>query len=101
MTHIKFTGKPKLHVQILAPTQTYFDGPAYGVSANNKVGPFDILADHANFFSLLEAGTVTVIAENQATLNFPVNKGLIKVHDNSVLLFVDIEPSYHTAPKTA
>ena len=91
---MKLTGRPKLHVQILAPTQTYFDGPAYSVSATNKVGPFDVLADHANFFSLLDAGTVTVVAEGQLSLSFPVNKGLIKVHDNSVLLFVDIEPGY-------
>jgi F0F1-type ATP synthase epsilon subunit len=97
---MKLTGKPKLHVQILSPTQTYYDGMALSVSATNKVGPFDILADHANFFSLLDSGTVTVINETQ-TLKFPVSKGLVRVHNNVILLFVDIEPattshSHHT-----
>ena len=93
---MKLTGEAKLHVQILSPTQTYFDGPARSVSAVNKVGPFDILADHANFFSLLETGVVRVGDEHQ-TLKFPISKGLIKVHNNVILLFVDIEPAYHTA----
>ena len=95
---MKLTGEPKLHVQVIAPTQTYYDGPAHSVSAVNKVGPFDVLADHANFFSLLEQGAV-VVASGSQTLKFPVSKGLIQVHNNNVLLFVDIEPAYHTAPK--
>ena len=95
---MKLTGKAKLNVQILAPTQTYYEGSALSVSAVNKVGPFDILADHANFFSLLDSGMVTVKNE-YGTLKFSISKGLMQVHNNNVRLFVNIEPNHHTLAK--
>ena len=85
--------EPKLHVRILSPTQTLYDGVAVSVSANNEVGPFDILADHANFFSLLAEGHV-VVANGFQNFSFPITKGIMKVASNAVLLFVDIEPAY-------
>ena len=92
---MKLTGDPKLTVRVLSPTQTYFEGKAQSVSANNKVGPFDILADHANFFSLLTEGRVSVNG-GRSLFELTINRGLIKVTNNTVTLFVDIEPAYAT-----
>lgn len=91
---MKLTGQPKLSVKVLSPTKTLFDGVVYAVSAINKTGPFDILADHANFFSMLEPGDITVMTTPNLgdALKLPIAKGLIKVHDNKVTFFVDIEP---------
>lgn len=89
----KAAGEPILHVKIISPTQTYYDGRAVSVSAINKVGPFDILGNHANFFSLLTAGTVAVNTGWQK-LKFPISQGIVKVSSNMVTLFVDIEPAY-------
>ena len=33
-----------------APFTVYYEGPASAVSAKNRVGPFDILPGHADFF---------------------------------------------------
>jgi F0F1-type ATP synthase epsilon subunit len=90
---MKLKGDPKLHVRILSPTQTLYDGMALSVSAFNKVGPFDILADHANFFSLLSEGTI-VINTGFQTFSFPIKHGIVKVKNNQVTLFIDIEPAY-------
>lgn len=76
-----------LHVKIMAPTETFYDGPAVSVSAINKVGPFDILASHANFFSLLSEGNVVVNTGRQ-NLTFPIFHGIVKVTNNTVTLFV-------------
>lgn len=89
----KISDEPKLHVKVLSPTQTLYDGTAVSVSAVNEVGPFDILADHANFFSLLVEGTIA-INNNFQNFNFPISKGIMKVTNNTVTLFVDIEPAY-------
>lgn len=62
------------------------------VSAVNKVGPFDILADHANFFSLLTEGDI-IINTGYQTFNFPIQHGIVKVKKNEVTLFIDIEPA--------
>jgi F0F1-type ATP synthase epsilon subunit len=85
--------KPLLRVRILSPTQTYYDAPAVSVTANNEVGPFDILAGHANFFSLLTAGSVSVSSGMQV-FSFPISKGIMKVSNDVVALFVDSEPIY-------
>ena len=76
-----------LKVKVISPTQTFYDGPAVSVTAVNKVGPFDILAKHANFFSLLTECDI-VINTGQQSLTFPITHGIIKVHSNAVTLFV-------------
>jgi len=88
---MKLGTEPKLAVKVMSPTQTHYDGPALSVSAVNKVGPFDILADHANFFTLLTAGQVVINTGSQQ-LQIPVNQGLMKVKNNIITLFIDIEP---------
>lgn len=89
----KDTKEPELHVRVLSPTQHHYDGPAVSVSAANKVGPFDILPQHANFFSLLTPGEI-VINTGFQNLSFPISQGIVKVTNNTVTLFIDIGPAY-------
>jgi len=77
-----------LAVRVLAPSNKLYDGPAVSISAANKVGPFDILAGHANFFSMLSASVIVVNTGSQL-LQFVVSEGLLKVKNNAVTLFVN------------
>lgn len=95
---MKLKGEPKLRARVLSPTQTLYDGPALSVSANNRVGPFDILADHANFFSLLTEGNI-VINTGFQSLAFPIQHGIVKVKNNEVTLFIDIDAAYTNVEK--
>ncbi|HEX6462526.1 MAG TPA: hypothetical protein VFZ58_04660 [Candidatus Saccharimonadales bacterium] len=92
---MKFTGEPQLYVRVLSPTKTLAEGTAYAVSATNEAGPFDILANHAHFFSLLSEGDIRIMAtpNPDEAIRIPVSKGLMKVADNRVTMFVDIEPT--------
>lgn len=83
----------RLTVRILAPTNRVYDGPAVSVSATNQVGPFDVLAGHANFFSLLTESQV-VVDTGSDKLTIPISQGLIKVRNNVVTLFADIDPNH-------
>lgn len=78
---------PKLHVKVISPSQIFYEGPAEAVSAVNKVGPFDILANHSNFFSLLTTGDITVSTGAQ-TLRFPIKHGIVKVTHNVITVFI-------------
>jgi len=91
---VKSPEQSKLHVRILSPTRTYLDAEAISVSGNNKVGRFDILADHANFFSLLTEGELVVDMGNSSTFKLPVSQGIVKVTNNVVTFFVDIEQAH-------
>ncbi len=79
----------KLKVKLFSPFQTYFQGEAVSVSAFNEVGPFDILAQHSNFFSLLTAGDVTInTGYQEVKVNVP--NGIVRCSNNMVTLFVNI-----------
>lgn len=72
-----------------APFEVYYEGAAKVVSAENKVGQFDILPGHADFFSVLIPGEVT-IDTGKEPVSFNISDGIIAVRDNEVMLFVNM-----------
>jgi len=79
----------QLTVIARAPFELYYEGPATIVSAKNKVGLFDILPGHADFFSILSPCEVTIDTETDP-IRFDVRDGIITVRDNEVMLFVNM-----------
>jgi F0F1-type ATP synthase epsilon subunit len=82
---------PELEVIARSPFHIYYEGRAQAVTATNKVGTFDILPEHADFFSMLSPDTDVIIetgSENPVT--FDVTNGMITVRDNQVMLFVNM-----------
>lgn len=79
----------RLNVIARAPFHVYYEGPAQIVSATNKVGRFDILPGHADFFSVMSPGEVAIETDTD-TVNFSINGGIIGVRDDNVMLFVNM-----------
>lgn len=80
-----------LNVIARSPFELYYDGVAEVVSAVNKVGEFDILPGHANFFSVLKPGQVVIeIGGDKEPVTIPVSSGIATVKDNQVMLFLNI-----------
>ncbi|MFZ1812338.1 MAG: hypothetical protein WAU02_02310 [Candidatus Saccharimonadales bacterium] len=86
------TKPPVLNVIARAPFTVYYEGPAHAVSAANRVGPFDILPDHADFFSMLIPCEVIIETgePDKDPIKFTIQNGIATVRDNAVMLFVDI-----------
>ncbi len=81
----------QLDVIARAPFNVYYEGPAESVSAVNRVGVFDILPGHADFFSLLQAGEVVIKKPDTDELqSFDIHNGIITVRDNVVMVFVNM-----------
>lgn len=78
-----------LNVIARAPFELFYEGPAEAVTATNKVGTFDILPGHADFFSMLSSGDV-IIETSGDPVSFSISNGIITVRDNEVLLFVNM-----------
>lgn len=72
-----------------APFHLYYEGPAESVTATNKVGKFDVLPGHADFFSMLDPGEV-VIGTTSDQVVFNIHNGIITVRNNEVMLFVNM-----------
>ena len=79
----------KLKIVAREPFGIYYEGPADVVSAVNRVGQFDILPGHADFFSILESGDI-IIENDSKPININIKNGIITVRDNEVMLFLNI-----------
>jgi len=79
-----------LNVKIYAPFRTYFEGAATSISAVNKTGPFDILAQHKNFISLLASCKITVRVPQRPDFVMPIERGVMHVKANKVTVFLDV-----------
>lgn len=83
-------GLNQLSVIARAPFNIYYEGPAEAVSAVNKVGQFDVLPGHADFFSVLSPGDIFIKTKAEQPVTFYANNGIITVRDNEVMLFVNM-----------
>jgi F0F1-type ATP synthase epsilon subunit len=85
------TTKQILTVIARAPFHIYYEGEAMTVSASNSVGPFDILPGHADFFSILDPGNVSInIGTGEEPMTFDITNGIVAVRNDEVMLFVNI-----------
>ena len=79
----------QLKVIARAPFHVYYEGLARMVSAANRVGKFDILPGHADFFSVMSPGEV-IIETDSDNISFEINNGIISVQGQEVILFVNM-----------
>lgn len=84
---------PTLHVKIISPKETIFDGEALSVSSINSLGPFDVLAQHANFITIIEGVPIVIKTPDKnkepLTFNFPI--AIIYNINNKVGIYTDIQ----------
>ena len=80
----------KLNVVARSPFQLYYEGEATALSAANRVGAFDVLPGHADFFSLLQACEVVIQNTDIEPIKIDAKNGIVTVRDNQVYLFVNM-----------
>lgn len=81
--------EPTMHVKVYSPFKVYFDGMALSISAVNDTGPFDILPQHHNFITLLNPCEVRIRTE-RADEKIQINKGVMHVKADQVIVFLDV-----------
>lgn len=79
----------RFKVTVFSPYETFYEGLAVSLSGQNRTGPFDILFNHGNFFSILPAGLVA-INTGFDTVRVEVSSGILKVSNNQVVLFANV-----------
>jgi F-type H+-transporting ATPase subunit epsilon len=67
-----------LHLQIVSPLKSEFEGPASLVEIPGLEGDFGVLPDHAPFLSMLKPGVVT-INQKEYELRYFVSSGYAEV----------------------
>ena len=79
-----------MQVRVYAPFQVYYDGSADSLSATNETGPFDVLAQHKNFMSLLKPGDITIRQKGKPDFSMHVDRAIVHVRSNKVTVFLDV-----------
>lgn len=81
--------KNLFRVKVFSPFETFFDDDALSLSAENETGPFDVLAGHANFLTLLIPCTIRVRTPRGET-DLPIERAVLHVHDDHATVFLNI-----------
>lgn len=82
-------GNPIMTVKVYSPYKSYFDEPAYSISAENHTGPFDILPRHHNFMTLVSACEMKIVAPT-GDKTIRINRALMHVKADKVVVFLDV-----------
>ena len=84
--------KGKFHLKVYAPFKVYYEGIVASISAENGTGPFDILADHHNFLTLLSPCELAIRPEQDVKEpeKIPIQRGIMQVKANDVVVFLDV-----------
>lgn len=79
-----------MNVKLYSPYQVYYDGEAESVSAENDTGPFDVLPQHHNFITLLNACEIEIKSKTNGDKHIKIVRGVMHVHRNQVTIFLDV-----------
>lgn len=79
----------QLHLTIVCPEQTLFEGEVEQVNLPGTLGGFTVLADHAPLISSLRKGSIRyVIGADEQMLE--IKSGFVEVKENKVLICAEI-----------
>jgi F0F1-type ATP synthase epsilon subunit len=83
------SGRQTMQAKVYSPYHSYFDGPAYSISAVNATGPFDILPKHHNFMTLLLPCIIDIQTSTGAQ-KIKISRGIMHVKADKVVVFLDV-----------
>ena len=79
----------ELHLVIVSPERTVYDGKADSVVLLGELGNFQVLVNHAPVISSLVAGEVRYVA-GEETQSLNIKGGFVEVRDNQISACVEL-----------
>ena len=78
-----------LHLEIVTPSGSIFDGQVTEVTLPGEEGEFGVLPEHASLTTLLSAGMIDFVKEDKVTESVVINWGHVQVGENKVIVLAD------------
>lgn len=78
-----------MHLDIITPDKTVFNGEVTSVQLPGVEGKFQVLKNHAPLIATLVQGKVKVVDASKETLFFEVSGGVVEVLDNKVTVLAE------------
>jgi F0F1-type ATP synthase epsilon subunit len=79
-----------LTVTVRNKDQVLYSGQAYAVSSINDKGPFDVLAEHESFISLIK-DKVTIHTTPNEKQEIQIENGILRVYKDKVYVYVNFK----------
>ena len=76
-------------LEIVTPDKKIYSGEVKLVQAPGADGSFEVLKNHAPLISTLSKGTVKVVEEDDTEKLFEIDKGVIEVNKNKIILLAE------------
>ncbi|MCS6981534.1 MAG: F0F1 ATP synthase subunit epsilon [Flavobacteriales bacterium] len=76
-------------VEVITPDETLFSGSARLVSLPGSDGSFALLNRHAPIISTLKAGRLKIITQDNQTLFFEIQSGVVEMSRNKATILVE------------
>jgi F0F1-type ATP synthase epsilon subunit len=67
-----------------------YSGQAFAVSAMNDKGPFDVLAEHESFISLIK-GKITIHTTPEQKREIQIENGILRTYKDKVYVYVNFK----------
>lgn len=80
---------PLLDINVRSRTDVFFNGKARSISSVNESGPFDVLAMHANFITVIQK-TLKIETEENGVREFGIDSGVMRVSENKVDVYLGL-----------
>lgn len=80
----------KIKVEIYSVEGEVFKGRVDSISSVNDEGPFDILASHANFISIIKDKLVLNL-EGKKKKEIPLELGIVRHFENKTRIYLGVE----------
>lgn len=78
-----------LHLEIVTPSGSIFDGQVTEVTLPGEEGEFGVLPEHASLTTLLSAGMIDFVKEDKVTESVVINWRHVQVGENKVIVLAD------------
>ena len=76
-------------VKVFSPFEIFYEGEVTSLSASNSEGPFDVLAEHANFITLLSAGNLQIVTPF-GPRELALERGILRVQNGRATVFANV-----------
>ncbi len=83
--------KGQMMIKVYSPFRSYYEGLGLSISGANETGPFDILAGHHRFLTLLSACELDIKAVDGSEIEkIKIDRGIMYVKEDRVTVFLDV-----------
>ena len=77
-------------IKVVDAEQILINTEAVSLSARNRKGKFDILANHQPFICLLSRGDVIIRKPDKKAEAFTIEKGILRIAENQAVIMVNL-----------